>query len=145
MNFIDPTAKLGKSVVVWHFARVLAGAELGDNVSVGSGAEVGRNAIVGKNTRIGANVFIPANAFIGPDVFIGPGAILTDDKHPVAGNKDYEANPAAVMGGASIGAGAILLPGVIVKHYARVGAGCIVTHDVLEHSVVYSKQTNIQK
>ncbi len=129
-NFVDPTASIGGGSVIWHFARVLANARIGKDCSIGSCAEIGRGASIGDRTRISSGVFIPSNAVIGADVFIGPNVTMTDDRHPQAGNSRYQAEPPVIDNGASIGAGAILLPGVKIGHHAFVAAGAIVTKDV---------------
>lgn len=138
MNFIDKTATVPASTVVWHFARVLANAVLGDDCSVGGGSEIGRGTIVGHRTRISAGVFIPSNARIGNDVFIGPNVTMTDDRFPRTLNKgeSYNAEPPTIGNGASIGAGAILLPGVRIGERARIAAGSVVTRDVPDDGTV---------
>ncbi|NIN67168.1 MAG: N-acetyltransferase, partial [Anaerolineae bacterium] len=63
-------------------------------------------------------------------VFIGPQACLTNDRIPRAinpdgslkGDEDWEVGRILVRHGASIGAGATILPGVTVGNYAMVGA-----------------------
>ncbi len=66
---------------------------------------------------------------IGHDVFIGPNATLTDDKYPQAG-RSYKALPPVLEDSCSIGAGAVILPGVTVGRGALVGAGAVVAHNV---------------
>lgn len=145
MNFIDPSAKLGERVKVWHFARVLKDAILQQDVSIGSGAEVGAGSYVGMESRIGAGVFLPPRSYIGRWVFIGPNTTFTDDKHPKAGNKMYDYRPPYVEDGACIGAGVVVLPGVRIGANAVVGAGCVVTKDVPAGATVYSIQNTCQK
>lgn len=137
VNFIDPTAILSARVTVWHYARILAGAVLAEDTSIGSGAEVGRDSVIGARTRISAGVFLPTGSVIGNDVFIGPNVTFTDDKYPKANNPKYKAEPPLVEDGASIGAGATILPGVIVGRHATVGAGSVVTHHVPPFSTFY--------
>ena len=136
MNPIDPTARIGAGTRVWHFAVVLAEAVIGRDCNIGSHAEIGRGCGIGDRTRISSGVFLPPNSRIGADVFIGPGAIFTDDKFPRAGNKDYKAQPPVVEDGASIGAGAVILPGVVIRANSLIGAGAVVTREVAPHSVV---------
>ena len=137
VNFIDPTAVISDRVKVWHFARVLAGVVLAEDVSIGSGAEIGRDSIIGARTRISAGVFLPAGSVIGNDVFIGPNCTFTDDRYPKANNDKYKAEPPLVEDGASIGAGATILPGVIIGRNATVGAGAVVTKHVRSLSTFY--------
>jgi UDP-2-acetamido-3-amino-2,3-dideoxy-glucuronate N-acetyltransferase len=145
MNFIDPSVKQGKGVVVWHFAVVLANCVLGDGVSIGSGAEIGRGTVIGDHSRISAHVFLPSNTKIGCYCFIGPGVVCTDDKRPRALNKIYLARPPQIEDGASIGAGAVILPGIRIGKNAMVGAGAIVTHDVPDDAVIRSEPARIRE
>lgn len=134
-NFIDPTAIVGHRVKIWHYARILRDAHLSDDVSVGSCAEVGSASFIGPRSRISANVFLPSGTRVGADCFIGPGVICTDDKYPRA-NQPYVAQPPIIHDGASIGAGAVLLPGITIGRGAMVAAGSVVTKDVPAASCV---------
>jgi UDP-2-acetamido-3-amino-2,3-dideoxy-glucuronate N-acetyltransferase len=136
IHFIDPTARIGQRVKVWHFAVILADVVIGDDCSIGSGAEIGRGSIIGARTRISSGVFLPSGSKVGADVFIGPNATFTDDKYPKAGNTGYRALPPIVEDGASIGAGAVVLPGVIISSHALVGAGAVVSRDVTPYAMV---------
>lgn len=129
MNKIDLPCKLGRNVTVWAFTSICRHVELGDDVVVGSNVFIGEGAKIGKGTRIQHGAFIPKNAQIGSYVFIGPNATLTDDKYPVAG-APYDPEPPVLDDGCSIGAGAIILPGVHIGCNAMVGAGAVVTQDV---------------
>jgi len=136
-NHIDPTAEVHPTASIWHFAVVQADAFLDAHVSVGSCAEIGRGARIGARSRIGHGVFLPTNTLLEPDVFVGPGVVFTDDKTPRAGRKDnYRAQPPVVRQGASIGAGAVILPGVEIGAGALIGAGAIVTRDVAPGEVL---------
>lgn len=135
---VDQGARIGERTVVWHGARVLGWARLDEDVSIGAGTEIGRGTIVGAGTRIGANCFIPNKTVFGARVFVGPGVVMCDDKHPVVRGvrgTAYDAEPPVIEDDASIGAGAIILPGIRIGQGARVAAGAIVTKDVaaLEH------------
>ena len=142
-RFIDPTAKLGRNVKVWQFASILKDVVLGDNVQVGANAEIGRGSRIGNNTRIGHGVFLPPNSIIGENCFIGPSVTFTDDKNPVCGNTEYFAQPPVLEDWSSIGAGAVILPGVRIGRGALVGAGSIVTKDVQEGTIVKGNPARI--
>ena len=45
--------------------------------------------------------------------------------------------------GASLGAGAILLPGITVGRFAMVGAGALVTRDVPDFALVYGSPAQV--
>lgn len=137
INYIDSSAVLGYNTKVWHFAVVLADVRTGDDVSIGSGSEIGRGSFVGARSRISAHVFLPSNSAIGSDVFIGPGVTFTDDRYPRANNTSYKALPPVIEDSASIGAGSVILPGVIIGRGAMVGAGSVVTKHVPAGCTIY--------
>ncbi len=76
-------------------------------------------------------VFIYDGMRIGNDVFIGPNVTFTNDKYPNSKNKSYTRLQTWVEDGASIGGGAVILPGIRVGACAIVGAGAVVVKDVL--------------
>lgn len=137
MTVVDPTAILGERVKIWQFATLCEGVEIGDDVVIGSSVWIGRHTFIGDGTRIQDKVHISPRMHIGRKVFIGPCVTFTDDKRPVVGNTNYKAEPAFVCDGASIGAGAVILPGVTIGANSLIGAGSVVTRDVPEGATVY--------
>lgn len=133
---VDPSASLGEGTAVWAYANVLGGVKTGRHCSIGHAAEIGRGTIMGHYCRIGKGAFLPARSRLGHEVFIGPNVTACDDKHPKVNNWQYEAQPPTIGDRASIGAGAILLPGVHIGEGAVVGAGAVVTHDVPMYTTV---------
>lgn len=129
-NYIDPSVKIGTGSRVWHFAVILANVVIGDECNIGSTVEIGHGSKIGNRSRIGSGSFLPPNSVLGEDVFIGPGVICCDDKYPIVNNPLYNALPPWIEDGASVGAGAILLPGIHIGKKGVVGAGAVVTHDV---------------
>jgi serine acetyltransferase len=58
--------------------------------------------------------------------------------------EDWQVDSILVRRGASIGAGAIILPGITIGEFAMVGAGAVVTHDVPPQGLVYSNPARLQ-
>ena len=141
---VSPEASIGGGTKVWHQAQVREGARIGRHCVLGKGAYVDRDVSVGDNCKIqnGASVFHGFHLEDG--VFIGPGALLLNDLHPRAVNPDgspksdadWEVTEGRVRYGASIGGGAVVLPGVTVGTMALVGAGAVVTRDVPDRGIV---------
>lgn len=77
-------------------------------------------------------------------MFIGPGVVFTNDKYPRSvGN--WTLKRIRVNDGASIGAGAVVLPGVNIGKNAIVGAGSVVTKDVPENAIVAGNPARIMR
>jgi acetyltransferase-like isoleucine patch superfamily enzyme len=127
---IHESVVFGENCVVWQYATICEGAVLGDGVVIGSNAWIGRGVHLGNYTRIQHGAFIPNNTVVGRSVFVGPNVSLTDDKYPKAG-MPYRPNPPVLEDECSVGAGAVILPGVRIGRGAMIGAGSVVTQDIL--------------
>lgn len=136
MVSIDTSVQFGEGCTVWHFAVLCAGVIFGRGCVIGSHVFVGRDCLFGDDVRLQSHVFLPPGTQVGSGVFIGPGVICTDDRYPRVNNPGYEHQPPIIEDGVSIGAGAIILPGVILRQYSHVAAGAVVTHDVPAHGMV---------
>lgn len=137
-HFIDPSARIGARSVVWHYSVIMAGVVIGDDCSIGSRTEIGKGSSIGHFTRIGSGVFLPYNSRVGLSVFIGPNVTCTDDKLPkiLDPGESYTAQPPTIEDHVSIGAAAVILPGVLIGHHAKIAAGAIVTKDVEPYALI---------
>lgn len=145
---IDPTARLeqpcivkhasiGARSIVWEFAKVIRGAKIGDDCSIG-GCAIVDGAKVGHRCAIGHGAQIHPGVRIGNDVFVGPGAIVCNDSWPRVAKDGFDAVSlldgkfvtVEVNDAVSIGAGAIILPGVVIGSASVIAAGSVVTHSM---------------
>ncbi len=141
---VSPQAELGAGTRIWHQAQVREGARLGRDCIIGKGAYIDFDVKIGDKVKIQNYALIYHGATLEDGVFIGPRACLTNDRLPRAitpdgrlkGDDDWQVGPITIRYGASVGAGAILLPGVSIGRFAMVGAGAVVTHDVPDHALV---------
>ncbi len=141
---VSPQARVGAGTRIWHQAQVREGASLGNHCIVGKGAYIDRDVSVGNNVKIQNGVFLYHGSTVEDGVFLGPGVVLTNDKYPRAitpegelkGDADWEVGPIRVREGASLGAGAIVLPGVTIGRFAMVAAGAVVVRDVPDYGLV---------
>jgi UDP-2-acetamido-3-amino-2,3-dideoxy-glucuronate N-acetyltransferase len=137
-------AIVGPATRVWHFAQIREGARVGAECNVGKGAYIGAGVVVGDRCKIENNASLFEGLTVEDGVFIGPHVVFTNDRRPRATNPDGTLQSAAdwtmerstVRRGASIGAGAIVIPGLEIGRCAMVGAGAVVTHDVPAHALV---------
>ena len=135
---VSPEARVGEGTLIWHEAQVREGAVLGTGCIVGKGVYVDRDVVVGDRVKIQNRASLFRGVTVEDDVYIGPHVSFTNDRYPRAVNPDgtaqtdadWELVPTLVRKGASIGAGALILPGVTVGRWAMVGAGAVVTRDV---------------
>jgi acetyltransferase-like isoleucine patch superfamily enzyme len=124
---------LGRNVYVHSTANIYR-ATIGDNSKIAAFVEIG-GATVGARCKIQAHAFVPPGVVIEDEVFIGPGVQFTNDPYPKAVG-DWTAVRTKVEKGASIGAGAVILPGITIGAGAQIGAGSVVTCNVLPGACV---------
>lgn len=134
---VDLEAELGRDVRVWQFASVVRRAVLGDGCSIASCAIID-GAVLGKGCIVGHGASVHPGCRAGDGVFIGPGAVICNDRWPRADKAGFEAEAlfdrqraSVILGdGCSIGANAVVLPGVRIGAGAMVAAGAVVGVDV---------------
>lgn len=127
---------IGQGTRVWQFASVLRGAVLGEDCNVASGA-CWDGSVAGDRVIICHNVAAGPGFKLGNDVFIGPNAVLCNDAWPRAHKDGFDASKYGgkrwaiiIDDGATVCAGAVILPGVHIGEGAMVGAGVVCGHDV---------------
>lgn len=111
------------------------GCKIGNRVRIWSNTVIDSYAEIGDDTHIHCNCYVAQQCKVGNDVFIGPGTQLLNDKYPPRHDSTLW-EPVKVCDGAAIGGGVTILPGVVIHKGARIGAGAVVTKDVLPGSVV---------
>jgi acetyltransferase-like isoleucine patch superfamily enzyme len=140
---IAPDVRLGENVKVYAFVN-LYGCEVGDDSRIGTFVEIQKGVHVGRRVKVSSHTFICEGVTIEDDVFIGHGVMFINDKYPRATNTsgrpqteaDWAVLPTVVKCGASIGSNATILGGVTIGEGAIVGAGSVVTRDVPPFTVV---------
>jgi UDP-2-acetamido-3-amino-2,3-dideoxy-glucuronate N-acetyltransferase len=140
---VSPEATIGINVKVWSGAVICQFAMIGDNSVIGSNCYIGWGTHIGEGFRMNHGAFLPNNSRVGRNVFLGPNVTFTDDYYPRAGNIHYTAEPPILEDGCSIGAGAVILPGIKIGKKAMVGAGCVVLEDVPAYAVVVGNPSRI--
>lgn len=141
---VSDKATIGPGTHIWNHSQVREGVFIGTDCILGKDVYVDFDVEIGDNVKIQNGSYIYHGATIESGVFVGPGVILTNDKKPRAinpdgslkGNDDWNVGKIRVCYGASLGAGAIILPNVTIGRFALIGAGAVVTRDVAEHALV---------
>ena len=149
---IAPDVKLGKDVKIYDFVN-LYGCQIGDNSKIGTFVEIQKGSKVGKNCKISSHSFICEGVVIEDNVFIGHNVTFINDPYPRATRDDSSLQteddwvciPTHVKKGASIGSSATIMCGLTIGKNAIVGAGCVVTKDVPDNSVVVGNPGRILK
>ncbi len=117
-------------------ARIEPGAIIREQVTIGEnavimmGAVINIGAQVGRGTMVDMGAVLGGRAIVGDFCHIGAGAVLAGVIEPAS------ATPVVVEDHVLIGANAVILEGIRVGHDAVVGAGSVVTKDVIPGAVV---------
>lgn len=139
------TLDIGLGTKIWQFCVILEGAKIGSNVNICSHCFIESDVVVGDNVTIKNGVSLYNGVTLEGDVFIGPNVTFTNDKNPRSKEYPSEFPRTTIKKGASIGGGAVILPGLTIGKYAMIGAGAIVTKDVPAYSVVYGEAARFRR
>jgi UDP-2-acetamido-3-amino-2,3-dideoxy-glucuronate N-acetyltransferase len=133
----DPGAIIGDDTRVWHFCHLMPGAVLGNHCILGQNVFIDNNVRIGNRVKIQNNVSVYNAVTIEDDVFIGPSVVFTNVINPRSFiERKNEFRETHIKKGASIGANATILCGISIGEYAMIGAGAVVTKNVLPYSLV---------
>ena len=126
----DCKAKIPDSTNVWQFCVIFPNAKIGENCNICANSLVENDVAIGNNVTIKSGVQLWDGITVEDNVFIGPNATFTNDLYPRSKNPDWKLQRTIIKKGASIGANATILCGIIIGENAMIGAGSVVTKDV---------------
>jgi acetyltransferase-like isoleucine patch superfamily enzyme len=121
---------IGKGTFVWQFCVILKGATIGENCNINCQVFIENDVFIGNNVTIKPCVQIWDGITVEDNVFIGPNVTFTNDLKPRSKQYPETFLRTIVKAGASIGANATILPGVIIGENAMIGAGSVIIKDV---------------
>lgn len=127
---------IGENTKIWQFVVILAGAKIGAECNICAQVFIEGDVVIGDRVTVKSGVQLWDGVRIGNGVFIGPNATFTNDRFPRSKVYPDSFAQTVIEDGASIGAGAVILPGVRVGARAMVGAGAVVARDVAAGSLV---------
>jgi UDP-2-acetamido-3-amino-2,3-dideoxy-glucuronate N-acetyltransferase len=124
------TQAVGEGTRIWQYTVVLPGARIGRDCNLNAHCLVENDVVIGDRVTLKSGVYLWDGTTVEDDVFIGPNATFTNDKFPRSRRKPERFQRIVLKCGASIGANATILGGVTIGEGAIVGAGSVVTRDV---------------
>lgn len=122
--------KIGENTSVWQFTVILKHAVIGDNCNINCNVFIENDVSIGNNVTIKPGVQIWDGLSIEDNVFIGPNVTFTNDKFPRSKQYPDQFQQTVVKKGASIGANATVLGGIVIGENVIIGAGSVVTKDI---------------
>ena len=155
--FVHPAAvveteDIGQNTRIWGFTHVMKNVIIGSNCNVGencfleSGVKVGNDVTIKNGNMIWDGITIHDGVFVGPGVFFTNDCYPRSPRLPEADGKYATLDwlvPTVIAYGSSIGAGAVILPGITVGNFAMVGAGAVVSKDVPEYALVIGNPARV--
>lgn len=135
--WIDDEVVIGKGTKIWHFSHIMSNSIIGDRCNIGQNVVVSPKVELGTNVKVQNNVSIYTGVKCEDDVFLGPSMVFTNVINPrSAVNRRDQYLTTVVKKGASIGANATIVCGNDIGEYAFIGAGAVVTKEVLPFALV---------
>lgn len=134
---IHPDASIGEGTKIWHFSHIMENCKIGKGCNIGQNVVVSPDVELGDNVKVQNNVSIYSGVICEDDVFLGPSMVFTNVINPrshVVRRGQYAKT--IVRKGASIGANATIVCGHEIGEYAFIGAGAVVTKEVLPYALV---------
>jgi UDP-2-acetamido-3-amino-2,3-dideoxy-glucuronate N-acetyltransferase len=136
-SIIDEGAGIGEGTRIWHFCHLMPKAKVGNHCILGQNVFIDNNAQIGNGVKIQNNVSVYNGVIVEDDVFIGPSVVFTNVINPRSFiERKHEFKKTIIRKGASIGANATILCGNEIGEYAMIGAGAVVTKNIIAYSVV---------
>lgn len=146
--FIHPladvqSADIGEGTRIWQFCVVFSEAKIGANCNICAQVLIENDVVIGDNVTIKSGVQLWDGVRIEDNVFIGPNVTFTNDLFPRSKVFPDKFSQTVIKVGASIGANATILPGVMVAEGAMIGAGAVVTRSVPPNAIVVGNPARI--
>lgn len=138
------SANIGSDTKVWQFSIILAGAVIGTNCNINSHCFIENDVVIGNDVTVKCGCYVWDGVTLEDGVFVGPNVTFTNDKKPRSKIYPDAFSKTRVKKGASIGGGAVILPGITIGEYAMIGAGAIITKDVPANAVVYGDAARLR-
>ena len=134
---VDDGCQIGKGTKIWHFSHIMPNCKIGESCNIGQNVVISPEVKLGRNVKVQNNVSIYTGVECEDDVFLGPSMVFTNVTNPrSAVNRRGDYAKTVVKRGASIGANATIVCGHDIGAFAFVGAGAVVTKNVLSYALV---------
>jgi UDP-2-acetamido-3-amino-2,3-dideoxy-glucuronate N-acetyltransferase len=134
---------IGIGTRIWQYVVILPNAIIGDDCNICAHCLIENDVVVGDRVTIKSGVQLWDGLRIKNDVFIGPNATFANDLYPRSKVKSGQFLRTLVEEGASIGAGATILPGLTIGRNAMVGAGAVVTRSIPPNAIATGNPAKI--
>lgn len=145
-SIIDENVKIGEGSKIWHFCHISSNVLIGKNVIIGQNVFIGRNVVIGNSCKIQNNVSIYDGVILEENVFCGPSCVFTNVIFPRAKlEQKNNFKKTIVKRNATIGANATIICGNEIGENSMIGAGAVVTKNVIKNTIVVGNPAKFLK
>ena len=137
------TSDIEEGTRIWQFVVVLPLAKIGADCNVCSHCFIENDVIIGDRVTIKNGVSLWDGLRVADDVFIGPNVTFTNDRFPRSRLPPENFLRTVIEKGASLGAGAVILPGLTIGENAMIAAGAVVLKTVPSNAIVVGNPARI--
>ncbi len=150
---IEPGVEIGAGTAVWDHVHIRGPSRLGRDGIIGEKTYVAYGVTIGDYVKINAHVYVCTGVSIEDRVMVSAGVIFTNDRYPRAfsdagglasSEPTGETLHTIVQEGATLGAGALIGPGLAIGRFAMVGMGSVVVADIPAHGLVYGNPARLR-
>lgn len=136
-SYVDQPCEIGAGTKIWHFCHVMKDSRIGHDCVIGQNVLVSSGVVVGNNVKIQNNVSLYTGVELEDDVFCGPSCVFTNVTNPRSQiRRQDEYKRTLVRRGATIGANATIVCGVVLGRYSFIAAGAVVRLDVPDYALM---------
>ncbi len=135
--YVDEPCEIGEGTTIWHFSHVMERCRIGRNCRIGQNVVISPDVELGDKVKVQNNVSIYTGVILEDDVFCGPSMVFTNVATPrseIVRRGEYVRT--LVRRGASLGANSTIVCGIEIGRFAMIGAGAVVTRDVVEYALM---------
>lgn len=140
---ICESSTIGENTKIWAFTHILPRASIGKDCNICDHVFIENEVKIGNKVTIKCGVQIWNGITLEDNVFIGPNVTFTNDIFPRSKIYPSISEQTIIEEGASIGANATILSGIVIGKDAMVGAGSVVTRSVPPATIVAGNPAKI--
>jgi acetyltransferase-like isoleucine patch superfamily enzyme len=144
---IEAGVEIGDGTAVWDNVHVRGpGTSIGRECIVGEKSCIAPGVIIGDRVKINAFVYVCSAVTIEDGVMLAAGVTFTNDRYPRATTPDLtqlrtsdptdDTLSSTVRAGATVGARAVIGPGIELGRFCMVAMGAVVTRSVPDFHLV---------